>query len=262
MQAEVPRAFDQLPAGLAFALDLREPLEGQRLAAVGERHELGVLFTVRHRVEAERGRLQGRLELREPKRKAVAGPPHRQRAGRLGVARSLGGVRVRPQLPEPYVVGVRVEHDELQVGLEQQPLEDDAERVRLAGARLAAQERVAPETARVERERHAGREQVLPDLEAGSPRRGLLEVVAYLVGSRRPHRGVVERRPVAAQHTALALGAADHDLGAVRRAAGVGPCELGPLEPAHPEGHDLAESTLGSLLEHDVRAGLQLQSVE
>ena len=72
----------------------------------------------------------------------------------------------------------------------------------------------------------------------------------------------MERRAVAAQHTALALRAADHDLGALRRPAGVGCGELGPLVPAHLEGHDLAEPTLGALLEHDVRAGLQLQSVE
>ena len=58
MQAEVPRAADQLAAGLAFALELLEPLEGQGLAAVRERHELGVLLTVGHRVEAERGRLR------------------------------------------------------------------------------------------------------------------------------------------------------------------------------------------------------------
>ena len=53
-----------------------EPLEGQRLAALRERHELGVLLTVRQRVEAEHGRLRRRLELRKPKREPVAGPLH------------------------------------------------------------------------------------------------------------------------------------------------------------------------------------------
>ena len=150
----------------------------------------------------------------------------------------------------------------MQVGLEQQLLEHDAERVRLARARLATQEGVAPETARVERERHAGREQQLADLEPGSPRSGCLEMVAHLVGGRGSHDGVVERQPVAAQDPALALGAADHDLGAVRRSAGVGRGEPEPLVPAEPERHDLAEPGLGALLEHDVRARLHSQPVE
>ena len=257
VQAEVPRAADQLPAGLASALDLLEPVEGQGLTAVRERHELGVLLPVGDRVETERGRLRRGLELREQKREPVAGPPDGQRAGRLHVAGCLHVVRVRPQLTEPREVGVRVEHDDLQIGLEQQPLEHDAERVRLAGARLATEKRVTGETTRIEGERHAGRQQQLPDLEPGSSRRGLLEVVADLVGRRRPHSGVVERRAVPAQHTALPLRAANHDLRAVCPLAGVGRSELGPLVPAHLEGHDLAESALGALLEHDVRAGLQ-----
>ena len=112
---------------------------------------------------------------------------------------------------------------------------------------------MAPETARVERERNARREQELPDLELGSPRSGLLEVVAHLVRGRRPHCGVVERRAVPAQDTTFPLGAADHDVGRI---------ELGPLVPTHLEGHDLAEPALGAVLEHDVRAGLQPQLVE
>ena len=134
MHAEIPHAADQPPTGLSFALELLEPLEGQGLAAVRERRELGVFLTVGHRVEAEHGRLGRRLELREQEREAVAGAPHGQRAGRLQVACRVGGVCVRPHLPKPREVGIRVEHDEPQVGLEQQLLEHDAERVRLAGA--------------------------------------------------------------------------------------------------------------------------------
>ena len=63
---------------------------------------------------------------------------------------------------QPDEVGVRVEDDDPQVGLEQQPLEHDAERVGLAGAGLPAQERVAVEAAGVERARHAGRQRSSP----------------------------------------------------------------------------------------------------
>ena len=171
-------------------------------------------------------------------------------------------VCVRPQLTQPREVGVRVEHDELQVGLEQQPLEHDAEGIRLAGARLAAQEGVAPETARIEEERHARSKQQLAYLEPGPPRGRFLEVVAHLVGRRRPHRSVVEGRAVPAQDTAFPFRATDHDVGAVRSSIAAGHGELGPLVPAQLEGHDLAESSLEALIEHDVRAGLQPQTVE
>ena len=92
--------------------------------------------------------------------------------------------------------------------------------------------------------------------------RGLLEVVANLVGGRRPHGGVVERRAVAVEDAALPLRAADHDLGAALGSVGTGRGEVGPRVPADLEGHDLAEPAVGALLEHDVRARLQQQSVE
>ena len=116
---------------------------------------------------------------------------------------------------------------------------------------------MAPETTRVEGERHARRKQQFPDLEPGLPRGGFVKVVTYLVGRRRPHRGVVERRAVAAKDTALSLGAADHDPGAVCGTVGVGRGEIRPLVPAHVERYDLAKPALGALFEHDVRARLQ-----
>ena len=232
------------------------------LAAVRERRQLGVLLPVGNGVEAERRRLRHRVELRQPQGEAVTRLPHGKRASRLRVATHVGVVRVRPQLAEPREVGVGIEHDDPQVGLEQELLEHDAERIGLAGARLAAEKRVPPEAAGVECERYARGEHQLPDLEPGSPRGGLLEVDADLVGRRRPHRGVVERRAVAAQDPALALGAADHDLRPVCELAAVGRVELEPLLPADAERDDLAEPALGALLERDVRARLQRETVQ
>ena len=57
---------------------------------------------------------------------------------------------LRPGLAQPHEVGVRVEHDHAQVGVQQELLEDDAERVRLARAALAAQERVPAEALRAQ----------------------------------------------------------------------------------------------------------------
>ena len=80
--------------------------------------------------------------------------PQRLRAGRRG-AQHPNLLRCQPRgvlgrcpgqrLPEPDEVGVRVEHHHPQVGAEQQLLEDHPERVGLARAALAAQERVPPE---------------------------------------------------------------------------------------------------------------------
>jgi len=64
------------------------------------------------------------------------------------------------------------------------------------------------------------------------------------------------------QHPPLPHRTADHDLGALCSFAGIGCGKLGPLVPAHLELHDLAEPAVGTLLEHDVRARLQLKSVE
>ena len=88
---------------------------------------------------------------------------------------------------------------------------------------------MAPEAAGIERERDAVGEQQLPDLEPGSPRSGLLEVLADLVRRRRAHGRVVERRAVAAQDAAFALGAADHDLRPVRELVLLARAELEAL---------------------------------
>ena len=119
---------------------------------------------------------------------------------------------------------------------------------------------MAAEAAGVERERHAGGEHQLPDLELSPPGRRLLEVGAHLLRRRGPNGRVVERRAVAVQDPALALGAANRDLRPVP--AGVVSSELEGMLLADAERHDLAEAALGALLERDVRAGLQREPVQ
>ena len=121
---------------------------------------------------------------------------------------------------------------------------------------------MAPETARVEGERNAGRKQQLADLEACSLWSRCLEMVAYLVCARRAHDGVMEGQPVTAQDLALSDGGTDHDLGAVLGSAGFGGGEIDPLLLAQTERHDLAEPSLGPLLERDVRARLHTETAE
>ena len=152
--------------------------------------ELGVLLAV-----ARSGRGAAARPARRDRARRAAGAARCSRspraecaddaAGRLPVA--LGHPRVgagagRVQVRE---VGVRVEHDHPQARLHQQPLEHDAERVRLARAGLPAQERVAVEAPRVDGRGHAGDERELADLE----RR------AGAAASRRATRGPRPRSP-------------------------------------------------------------------
>ena len=77
-------------------------------------------------------------------------------------------------------------------------------------------------------------------------------MVAYLVRGSRAHDGVVEGQPVTAQDLASLLRGADHDLGAVLGPRGVGDGEPDPLVLAQSKRHNLAEPSLGPLLERDV----------
>ena len=129
---------------------------------------------------APRGRRSGRgaaARLARPARAPRAGaaaaarPPARPEctddAARRAAVALRPSRRRRPSrtVRQPDEVGVGIEHDDPQLRLEQQLLEDHAERVRLAGARLPAQERVAVEPAGVERARHVRRERELADLQ-------------------------------------------------------------------------------------------------
>ena len=203
---------------------------------------------------------------RAPRAETRARRRHASRASERGPPRSgprRASLGVRAQLAEPHVVGVRIEDDDLQVGLEQRLLEHDAERVGLAGARLAAEEGVPPEPARVEGERDAGREQQLPDLRAGlaaEPRSGRVARTSSGVAGRtvaswngQPSPSRTTPSPSAPRITTWARLAAP---------PASATASSGPLGPGDLEGHDLAEPAVVALLEHDVRARLQLESVQ
>jgi hypothetical protein len=83
---------------------------------------------------------------------------HEQAGGRRSVARGECGVDAGADVGEADEVGVGVEDDEAQAGLEQQPLDQDAECVGLAGAGLPAEEGVAVEPAGVQPECDGGRQ--------------------------------------------------------------------------------------------------------
>ena len=70
----------------------------------------------------------------------------------------------------------------------------------------------------------------------------------------------MERCAVAAEDATFALGAANHDLRPVRELAFVVRSQLEGVLLADAERDDLAEPTLGALLERDVRACLQARA--
>ena len=72
----------------------------------------------------------------------------------------------------------------------------------------------------------------------------------------------MERRAVTVQDTPLALGAANHDLRPICELALVFRSELQGVLLADAERDDLAEPTLGALLERDIRACLQAEPVQ
>ena len=81
-------------------------------------------------------------------------------------------IGVVTDLAESNVVRVRVENDDPERRLEEQPLEHGAERVRLSGARLPAEERVPVEATGVEGEPNTGFEEQRPDVERRPRRAG------------------------------------------------------------------------------------------
>src|SRR5439155_3330626 len=105
-----------------------------------DREQRPVLLAVAQRFEAGDGRLRRAVEVEEAKpQSALALGPARAHAdpcGAAGPARRGSFLDARPRIGQPDAVGVRIEHDDAEVGLQQQLLEDDAEAVRLARAGL------------------------------------------------------------------------------------------------------------------------------
>ena len=120
--------------------------------------QLVVLVRVADRVELEDAGVGGAVELREAEPEPFArlggGRADEDRRRELGQPCGTGPIGVGPRFAEADEVGVRVDHDHAQLGLEQELLEHDAERVRLARAGLSAEERVPVETGGVDPRRH------------------------------------------------------------------------------------------------------------
>ena len=192
--------------------------------------------------------------------KTVPGTPHETPFARRR-SRQRAARRRCPRLAEPDVVGVRVEDDKAKVRLDEQPLQHEPERIRLAGARLAAQKRVTVEPAGVERRRHAGRKQQLADRAARSRRPNRLQPLGHLGGLGWACERVVERLAVAVEDDALAASRRGVSSASAARAAvaggHLGASRPGPA-PAPRSGRD------GSVVafEHDIAADLELEPVQ
>jgi hypothetical protein len=108
-------------------------LEAQQL------DECGVLLSVADGVQAEDGRLGGWVQVREPQPQPQPQPtvglravtPHRDVVRHAGVARSEQRVRTLPDVGQPDVVRVRVEHDDPDRRLRRHTFEQEPERVGL-----------------------------------------------------------------------------------------------------------------------------------
>ena len=219
------------------------------------------LFAVGYRIERQRGRAGARVELVEPELETLAGAPHDDALRGVRVARSELRVGRCPLLAEPHVVGVRVEDDETKVGLDQEPLQHEPERVRLPRARLAAEEGVPVEPAGVERRGYARRKQELADRQRGSRRPNRCQPLGHLGGLGRPRERIVERLAVTGEDDALAASRAKHHPRS-QLIFTVAARQLGAVDSSELERHDLAEPPSVIALEHDIRADLQLESVQ
>ena len=138
-----------------------------------EREQVRVLAAVGHGVETQQGCLVLRTEVAQADADRVVAArsaAHGDRPRRRAVALDGLVVSARPRLPEPHVVGVGVEHDDPQLGLHQQLLQQHAERVRLPRPGLAAQEGMAAKAGGVERERHAASDREFADVEPSRAR--------------------------------------------------------------------------------------------
>ena len=175
---------------------------------------------------------------------------------RFAVPVGDGRVRSLPDLAQTDEVGVGIEHDDSQVRVEDQALEDGAEGVRLAGSGLAAEERVPVEPARVQRDAQLGLEQHRSDVEPRTGRAALDQVPFDDVRRRTCDRHVVERRRLRVQHHAASPNDRDPD---IRRArARKRRRELGALDPGVPELVDLAQVAVS---DGDVTADLDVEVV-
>ncbi len=239
-----------------LGLDTRQVREAADPLVLDQGRQLGVLLAIGQRVEAQQGGLLRRAQLAEADPDgvgAVGAAPDRDRLRHRAEALGRLGVGAGPGLGQADVVGVRVQHHDAQARLHQEALEQDAERVGLAGARLPAQERVAAEAGRVEGERDAAGERELADVQGRALGARTLEPGAHLVRQRGAREGVMEGPAVAVEDDPLAAADPDPHL----RQPGAG-CVLA----AHLERQDLAQAGRAAGVERHVAARLEVEAVQ
>ena len=122
----------------------------------------------------------------------------------------------RTHLVQPDVVGVRIDDDEPQVGGVQELLEQHAGRVRLARARLPAQQRVPVETVGPQLRAHRRLARDDPDRHCRALRRHQRAMRRHVGTRRREELGVDETLPLAVVDESPPRESAEHDAVALR----------------------------------------------
>ena len=165
-------------------------------------------------------------------------------------------------LAEADEVGVEVEDEQAEPGLEEQPLEQDAERIRLARAGLAAEERVAREAAGVEPCRYS-LDRGLADLELGAGGRQAAEQRVHLGGRGGAHVRVAKRGCASTEDDACA-GRQPHARGRSNRrrpvVGVVAELQLGAFPLLERPSCDLAEKRLAVRLERRIAADTEVRA--
>ena len=229
VDAEVPCPKGERAEG---AVGLEQRLDGRRhrchalvVSALDGIEQRTVLLSVVDGVESQHSSPLHRVEVAEADVQAAlqvgARPADVDRARGRAVPGADVVAGVVAQLVQPHEVRVRVQHDDTERRLGEEPLQDRAEGVRLARTRLAAEEGVAVERTGVEGERHPVGVCQRADLErrASGPRR--LEPLAHVVRPGRTGGGVAEGLAAAVEHPALdareaPVGRVERHLGRVR----------------------------------------------
>ena len=220
-----------------------------------------VFLAIVDRVEPEHGGLLLRVTVgeadMEPLCAGRGAAAHDQPGGRSSVTVREGLLDVLPHLPEPDEIRVRVEDDDAKRRLEQKLLEDRAERVGLPRPRLAAEERVPVEAARVEGEAHTRLEHELADVERGPLRSRALQPGHDRGLVCRLDRKVVERRTAVFEDDAVAAGKGNPNVGRTGELRAHNRGKLSSLGRRELDCVDLTQPSA----DRDVAAGLQLEPV-
>jgi hypothetical protein len=172
---------------------------------------------------------------------AVPDRAHDDAFGRLPVPGRDIVVDAVPGLAEPDEVRVRIQDDQPQRRLQQKPLQDRAEGVRLPRAGLSAEEGVAVEPAGVEPEAHARPEGQLTDVERRPARSCAFEPLGDGCRVRPRDRKVVERAPVAVEEDSVAASESDAVVRRIGHVRAYGCRQFRPFDPCRLDSMHLTE---------------------